>query len=356
MTERPQDQKPPKQDGETSRSEFLEQSGHDNQRGHLNPTPELEIRECQTPEAADLSVSNNPVVWRGIGRDWTCTKTWTLAGLAQRLSGHRIRVRPTDNEIDVIFSNGGDSPYADRQLMPVDEYIKSITGASRDDRARPAYAGNISIEGDPSSSEWARKLLEDCPISAWSLKGELNEHQLWIGAAGQKSSIHSDPYDNLNVQIIGKKAFTLFAPDQHEHLYPECVHAHLWASRIDPESPDIERFPKFQRARGFAGELSPGDVLFIPKFWWHAFSATEASLNINRWIYTEQERHEYWHEQPSAKKFIDYDALLSLLEKRWEALNAQRKEQYRSLFEQLRSGILRLAAESRSAGSAGEGA
>ena len=309
---------------------------------------ELEIRECQTPEAADLSVATNPVVWRGIGAGWTCTKTWTLAGLAQRLSGHKIRVRPTDNELVVFFSNVDESPYDERQLMPVDEYINSIASASHDDRARPPYAGNVSIEGDAVSSGWAGRLLEECPISAWFPCGQHSEHQLWIGAAGQRSTIHSDPYDNLNVQIIGAKTFTLFAPDQHEYLYPECIHAHLWASRIDPESPDIERFPKFQSARGFTGELLPGDVLFIPKFWWHTLSATKASLNINRWVYTEQEHRQYWHEQPSARKFIDYDALLSLLERRWELLNAQRKEQHRRLFEELRSGMLRLAEESKS--------
>src|SRR5581483_4257080 len=310
----------------------------------------MELQELEVGERAALaSLPEFPVLWRGIGSEWNCTRNWTLAGLAQRFAGRRIRARATDDGIEWFFR----FDLSQYQLLPFEDYINSILRTSPGDRNRPPYARNIWITDDPVCSDWAGVLLDDCPISSWFPGTQLNSYNLWIGAVAQKSSIHNDPYDNLNVQIIGKKKVILFAPEQHENLYPEFLHSRLWASRIDPDRPDLERFPKFAGARGFAGELSPGDVLFIPKYWWHSFSAAEAALNINRWIYSEAERQECWHEQPSAKKFIDYGELLCCLEEKFAQLDSDGQERHRERFEELRGGMLRLARECKTAAGVG---
>jgi hypothetical protein len=317
---------------------------------------ELEARGPEPLDIEGVAIPTTPVLWRGIASDWPCTKEWTLAGLAERLAGKKIRVRQTDNEVDVFFKRQADGvPPVPDQVVPVDEHIKSILGVSRGDRDRPVCAANVSIRHDPVSTEWATALWAECPISSWFPTVRLDEPRLWIGSAGQKSSIHNDPYDNLNAQIIGKKKFIVFAPEQHEYLYPEFIHPMLWASRIDPECPDTERFPKFASARGFAGELAPGDVLFIPRYWWHVFETTEASLNINRWIYSEQERDQCWHEQPSAKKIIDYDELARFAERKFASFSAQEQERHRKRFEELHGGMLRFAEERRAAAAAAVG-
>ena len=40
-------------------------------------------------------------------------------------------------------------------------------------------------------------------------------------------------------------------------------------SPVDILSPDLNRFPLFRRARRLECTLRPGDVLFMPAFWWH---------------------------------------------------------------------------------------
>ncbi len=72
-------------------------------------------------------------------------------------------------------------------------------------------------------------------------------------------------------------------------------------------------------------------------------------MNINRWIYSEEERQQCWHEQSAAKRIIDYGELVCSLEKRFESLSAEGRERYRGRFEELRLEMSRLAEESRAA-------
>lgn len=44
------------------------------------------------------------------------------------------------------------------------------------------------------------------------------------------------------------------------------------------------RFPQFAEAHPLAVTLEPGDVLFVPKHWWHFVEAIDTSLSVNVWV------------------------------------------------------------------------
>ncbi len=92
------------------------------------------------------------------------------------------------------------------------------------------------------------------------------------------SSFHHDGNsDNYNCQIYGKKLSLLVPPACFEKLY---VHGSA-ESPINPFVPDLERFPRFAEAEALEATLCPGDVLLIPKYWWHCVYAVEPSVNLN---------------------------------------------------------------------------
>lgn len=41
-----------------------------------------------------------------------------------------------------------------------------------------------------------------------------------------------------------------------------------WTSQVDFDNPDYERFPNFQNVVGYETVVGPGDVLYIPMYWW----------------------------------------------------------------------------------------
>nr|CEL69209.1 TPA: jmjc domain containing protein [Neospora caninum Liverpool] len=52
----------------------------------------------------------------------------------------------------------------------------------------------------------------------------------------------------------------------------------------DCEGRGLHAFPLFDRKKGFEVEVHPGDVLFIPKLWWHLVLAETASVSLSHWV------------------------------------------------------------------------
>lgn len=59
-------------------------------------------------------------------------------------------------------------------------------------------------------------------------------------------------------------------------------------SPVDIEEPDLTRYPLFSDARRVQCSLRPGDVLFMPAFWWHEVRSQpdpehRRNLAVNFW-------------------------------------------------------------------------
>ena len=56
---------------------------------------------------------------------------------------------------------------------------------------------------------------------------------------------------------------------------------------VDVEAPDTARFPALGRARALEAVLAPGDVLWLPRFYWHyvhQLDAPSENLSLNFWV------------------------------------------------------------------------
>jgi hypothetical protein len=52
---------------------------------------------------------------------------------------------------------------------------------------------------------------------------------------------------------------------------------------VNPETPDFHKFPLFEKATLLEGILGPGDVIYIPRNYWHYVRALERSISISFW-------------------------------------------------------------------------
>ena len=94
--------------------------------------------------------------------------------------------------------------------------------------------------------------------------------RLWIGGP-IRTQTHNDRDHNLACVIAGRRRFVLFPPEQVSNLYVGPLDNPPPLSLVDPEAPDLERFPRYAGAITAAqvAWLEPGDALFMPKYWWH---------------------------------------------------------------------------------------
>lgn len=89
--------------------------------------------------------------------------------------------------------------------------------------------------------------------------------------------------DNLFTQVSNHKRFLLFDPQQTSSLYPFPATSKIpHMSQINIEKPDLDKFPNFQKAKYFECIVKPGEILFIPAFWWHqVYSLVNSNQELN---------------------------------------------------------------------------
>ena len=114
---------------------------------------------------------------------------------------------------------------------------------------------------------------------------------LWLGCSPTRSQLHFDRKDNFICQMCGQKEILLFGPEDTNFLYQkegsdaEDQFNNRFSS-IDPNlSPKTfrKKYPNTSKTWATRILLNPGDVLFVPKFWWHLVSSypdTTRCINI----------------------------------------------------------------------------
>jgi hypoxia-inducible factor 1-alpha inhibitor (HIF hydroxylase) len=98
----------------------------------------------------------------------------------------------------------------------------------------------------------------------------------------------------------GEKIFTLFPPSSHHDMYlfprlhplwhksqVRCLlNAKYFLEQIPIffqahfDAPNLDLFPNYKRAKAYTAHLFPGDVLYIPPYWWHHVQSVTASGSL----------------------------------------------------------------------------
>jgi len=98
--------------------------------------------------------------------------------------------------------------------------------------------------------------------------------EIFIGPVGSLSTLHRDYWKThaYLAQIRGRKRAILFSPEDSDFIYN---------GQVNPEQPDFERFPLFDRATAYECVIESGDTLLMPANWWHHVRALENSITIS---------------------------------------------------------------------------
>ncbi|KAG8000928.1 HSPB1-associated protein 1-like protein, partial [Nibea albiflora] len=132
-------------------------------------------------------------------------------------------------------------------------------------------------------------MFEDVKWSEFGFEGRNGrESTLWVGTEGANTPCHLDSYGcNVVLQVQGRKRWHLFPPEDTVNLYPTRIPYEESSvfSQVDVLHPDLRRFPAFQGARAHVVTLQPGQVLYVPRHWWHYVESVDPiTVSVNSWI------------------------------------------------------------------------
>lgn len=113
---------------------------------------------------------------------------------------------------------------------------------------------------------------------------------LWFGQKDTYSPLHYDAAHNFFAQIYGRKIFMLYAPSDSKYLFqhapqPASIQKTEHLSQIKNIDLMDDHVEISKQATPYQVVVEPGDVLFIPKGWWHEVrSADTSSISVSHWF------------------------------------------------------------------------
>lgn len=125
---------------------------------------------------------------------------------------------------------------------------------------------------------------------------------LWLGSPGVVAHTHHDEVPNWAAQVYGHKRWILSPPSEAWKIYPyPYLHSFRSQSQIDFKTrqsidgrarasgklPDLEDngdlYPDFVNVTAYEALLSPGEIMYIPPFWFHRVVTEDTSIAVNTW-------------------------------------------------------------------------
>lgn len=228
-----------------------------------DPDPEIIERE--------FIAKHLPVVLKGAAKSWPAAKLWSF---------------------EYFRTNYPDTPIAiaDERFTRTAEgtgYTIKMTGYSMTEFTRAVEAGaSVYLKFLPVFKQHPelREHLSMADMTRWSSgrvpKCEIT-NEFYMGGPNTVTHLHTERSDIFHACFAGRKRWRLYAPSQTRFLYPIPARTLFIASEVDFLAPDYAVHPWFRYANGFETVLDPGDVLYLPSYYWHAVENPEATISAN---------------------------------------------------------------------------
>ena len=233
------------------------------------------ITDCSTETFRDIvHPARQPVVLRGLDVG-PCVDRWkdVKGYLIPKSANRPVKVHETKQKaMDFRSKNFS---------YKVMDFHELLLNAHDDSNPLGYYLRDV---GDDPRGRKVVDFRQDFPDLAEDLKdldlfdgSRFFSSVLRVSSPGIQLWTHYDVMDNIYLQIVGHKRAILWPPNEAFKLYLDGDKSKV----VDVDNPDLEQFPEFPNAQRYEVSLQPGDVLFIPAFWFHNMTALDFGMAVN---------------------------------------------------------------------------
>jgi hypothetical protein len=206
-------------------------------------------------------------VIEGLVSEWPAMTRWSLDALQERFGEVEVTItdgRSADPDYDMHHERH-------TRTVALRELVERIR---REPDSNDFYmvANNRNVFGP------LRAMLDDVtwPDGLVPSGDDVPSSAIWIGPGGTVTPLHHDTSNILFCQVVGRKRFKLIAPLEIAVLDG----ARAMYAAVDPDAPDLERFPWWPDVLVREVTLEPGDALFLPVGIWHHVRSLEPSVSL----------------------------------------------------------------------------
>ncbi|OAQ77666.1 phospholipase A2 protein family [Purpureocillium lilacinum] len=245
---------------------------------------------------------NAPFVIRGGASSWKACRKWDAAYLKAALAGEfvNVAVTPHGNADSPTFSPAHQrlvlaKPHEESQSF--DKFLDYVIDQETDPAfpldAETRYA---QTQNDNFRDEYLTLFPDaqkDIPFARIALQKAPDAINLWIGNSKSVTATHKDNFENIFVQVRGRKHFVLLPPlcqpCMNEKLLPPATYVRRPQSggfslevdegkepvpfvTWDPEDLSSNATSLSRLANPMHVTLEPGDMLYLPAMWYHKVS------------------------------------------------------------------------------------
>jgi cupin-like protein len=243
---------------------------------------ETPIARVGSDELAAYVTREEPCVVAGGARAWPAMQ-WTAESLAARIGELAIRCKVSATHVHPNFGAPTLKEAFATEATTFRELFASFAGLAP---AHRLFTGDEQFvlrvrDGVTTVHEPLRALLDDVVVPEVA-RERLYTIWAWFSGRGVHTGLHYDNNGchNLNAQLAGAKRCVLYPPS----ALPDMALFPIGGSNpaINCSSLDVETAPP--ACDRFAAQLAPGDLLFIPAWWFHAFwHLGDFNANMNVW-------------------------------------------------------------------------
>ncbi|KAJ4351294.1 uncharacterized protein N0V89_006633 [Didymosphaeria variabile] len=251
---------------------------------------------------------NRPFVVRKAASSWPSHKKWNAAYLESviRSSPVNVAITPHGNADSILHLPDSSALFVKpfETTLPFSIAQSNIRAQGVDDTWNDStyylQTQNDNLRGEyatlfkdvPASIPWARIALDQDPDAI----------NFWLGNSASTTALHKDNYENVYVQVLGKKHFVLLPPVEAPCVNEKAVLAatygndgppdstlHLKKDMVvkidgaeegeegqyvpfatwDPDRPEEHTTPFSRYSQALRVTLEEGDMLYLPALWYH---------------------------------------------------------------------------------------
>lgn len=253
-----------------------------------NPAHVPRVPGPPTSEQLKSQVDKNfPIIFTDAFPHWPAHEAWSSSHF-RRVMGHdavTVAMTPNGRADSIVDGDLFVLPF--ERVITVNEMMDYLARPTGPVRYLQLQNGSLNLEfrklaGDVDAlgPAWANAVFEGPVLT-----------NIWVGNHLSTTTLHHDPYENLYVQIRGRKIFTLFPPQAYHFLderryatgeyvlrggLDQCCgdpSADLTVRKFPADAPKVPwlTMPAENHPHGtpYKVVLDPGETLYLPALWFH---------------------------------------------------------------------------------------